>query len=100
MFPFHACSESSLPDELIFLSLHTMRLAVYASNSLCLLLLKVVSSPTLSLSCSVIFIGQANVVAIKTEQNKTQCTGFCSPQALISVFLSDPYLFLYICNSS
>lgn len=35
----------------------------------------------------------------RTEQNRTQCTGFCSPQALISIFPPDPYLFLYICNS-
>lgn len=101
MYVPHLMSALNLLSQMSwFLSTNILRLAACAYNSLSPLLLKLVSLPTLSLSCSFIFIAWANAVAVKTEQNKTQCTGFCSPQALISIFLPDPYLFLYICHSS
>lgn len=101
MYAPHLMSALNLLSQMSwFLSMNILRLAVCAYNSLSPLLLRLVSLPTLSLSCSFIFIAWANVVAVKTEQNKTKCTGFCSLQALISIFLPDLYLFLYIRNSS
>lgn len=81
-------AESSLPAELTFLPRNRWRrVSVFVTVWVCSYSSWFPHLPCLSLALA--FLVPGSKWWLK-EQNKTQCTGFCSPQALISIFLAWP----------